>query len=435
MPAPSPLSAPPHIAAAIEQLKAAIRAVDGRKIDEQSTPWAEIEKSIIKLLGGAFKIERPDHQAVALGLAGIYAARLASQQQAFWFPNREALEGAALGFPDALLVVSPFGAVTEALSRGDLSKLDTFAKEIGASLAQARFAATGTAAPAKLSPDDYQRLFDPSFVQFVAIDRTKAKSTWDANVSQLSSDIRSALSRAGTRLPSDARALLEARILTVLQRLEPAKKLREQAERAPRVFELMTHLFATANASGLAPEEFWDGIVFPLLHIGVPAEFPPLEADDVTAFAKGMDPLLLFVDLIPYRSSAPEDGPLGAFAPEEISLLDPSIPPAVAVRLVKLDPKRLKPLLQEFDPDRTRDAIRRFTEHLQRKLGKPASASVDSSPLLEPALKLLADLKRLWSADGSSEMSMRHVTEAEAALEPAVGELRKILQGPRIILL
>jgi hypothetical protein len=424
---------PPHIAAATEQIKAAIRAVDGRSIDEQSTPWVEIEKSIIKLLGGAFKIDRPDHQAIALGLAGIYAARLIQQQNAFWFPNREAVEGAALGFPEALLVVSPFGAVAESLSRGDLAKLDGFAKEIAASLAQARFSAAANGARTKLGPDDYQRIFDPSFVQFVGIDSGKAKTASDASVSQLIADLRDALSRAGARFPSDLRTLLEARLIAVLQRLDPTKKLREQAENAPRVFELMTHLFATASASGLAPEEFWEGVVFPLLHVGVPKDFPPLESDDLNAFAKGMDPLLLFVDLIPYRTSAPEDGPLGAFAPGEVSLLDPSVPPAAAVRLVKLDPTRLKSLLSEFDPGAVRDAVKRFTEHLQQKLGKPAPVAV--SPLLDPALSLLGDLKRLSTGEGGAVLSMRHLTEAEAALEPALSELRKVLQGPRIILL
>src|SRR5229473_2601842 len=405
--APESQIAPPHIASALEQIKSAIRSVDGRSIDELTTPWAEIEKSIIKLLGGAFRIDRADHQTIALGLAGMYAARLSKQHQAFWFPNREALEGAALGFPEALLVVSPFGAVAEALSRGDLAKLDAFASEIAASLAQARFSATGSSALTKLGPDDYQRIFDPSFVQFVAVDPTKAKAIWDANV---------------------------ARIITVLQRLDPARKLREQAEKAPRVFELMTHLFATVDASGLAPEEFWAGVVFPLLHIGAPAEFPPVEDEDLKAFGKGMDALLLFVDLIPYQTSAPEDGALGAFGAGEVSLLDPSMPPSSAARLVKVDPKRLAPLLNALQPGPIREAVNKFTRYLEQK-GNAGPVQSGGSPLLEPALNLLEDLKKLWSVQGGPVVGMRHVTEAEASMEPALAELRKVLQGPRIILL
>ncbi len=425
--------APPQIRAAIEQLKAAARSVDGRAIDEQSTPWSEIERSIIKLLGGAFNIERADHQAVALGLAGICAARLINQHQAFWFPNREALEGAALGFPEALLVVSPFGAVAEALSRGDLSRLDLVAKEIATSLAQARFSPGAAGAPTRLTAEDYRHIFDPSFVQFVAIDPTKAKVSSDAKVGEIILELRNAVSRAGARIPNEARALIDARIIAALERLDRTKALREQAARAPRVFELVTHLFASVGVSGLAPEEFWEGVVFPLLHIGVPADFPPLEAGDLAAFSRGLDPLLLFADLIPYKTSAPEEGPLGAFAANEISLFDPAVP-ASTVRLLKLDPQRLQPPLDALDLAALRAAIQKFTDHLEQKAAPPTAGNSRSSALLKPALELLADLQRLWKTAGPI-ICMRHLTEAEAALEPSVSELRSTLQGPRIILL
>src|SRR5262249_35699236 len=177
-------------------------------------------------------------------------------------------------------------------------------------------------------------IFDPSFVQFVAIDPTKAKGASEKKVGELILELRAAISRADARIPNEARSLIDARVIGALMRLDKAAALREQAAGAPRVFELVTHLFASVEVSGLAPEEFWEGVVIPLLHIGVPADFPPLEAEDVTAFSKGLDPLLLFADLIPYQTSAPEDGPLGAFAASEISLFAPAVP-ASTVRLLK----------------------------------------------------------------------------------------------------
>jgi len=433
MSASSPQGAPLQIRAAIEQLKAATRSVGGLPIDELSTPWREIEKSIIKLLGGAFSIQRADHQAVALGLAGIFAARLISQHQGFWFPNREALEGAAIGFPEALLVVSPFGAVVEALSRGDLSRLDLVAKEIATSLAQVRFSPAAGGSPTRLTAEDYRHIFDPSFVQFVAIDPTKAKGAADAKVGEVILGLRNAISRAGARIPNEARALIDARIIAALERLDGSKALREQAARAPRVFELVTHLFASVGVSGLAPEEFWEGVVFPLLHIGVPTDFPPMESEDIAAFSKGLDPLLLFADVIPYRTSAPEDGPLGAFAAGEISLFDPAVP-ASMVRLLKLNPGRLQSLLDALDLHALQTTVQRFTDHLEQRAGRPPAGNPRSSALLKPAVELLADLQRLWKTAGATTC-MRHLTEAEAALEPSVSELRTTLQGPRIILL
>jgi hypothetical protein len=426
---------PPVVMAALQQLRAAIRSVDRREIDELKTPWAEIEKSIIKVLGGGFEIQRPDHQAIALGLSGIYAARLMAEQQAFWFPNREALEGGALGFAEALLVVAPFGAVADALSHGNLARLDEMSKEIGTSLAKARFspgAAPGV--PAKLTPEDFQRLFDPGFVQFVALDSAKLKSAWESKPPQILNEVRDAFSRIGNKLPPEVRGQLETRLVSLLQRLDPALGLLEQAPRAPRVIELVTQLFAGADATGLAPEEFWQEVALPLLFIGAPAEFPPVERQDLVAFGGGLDPVLLFVDLVPYRVSAPEEGLLGAFGQGDVSLLDSKMGAAGAVRLLKVKADRLRPLLDSFDPARTREALKRFTAYLEAK-GKAPPAQGKAS-LLDPALTLLSDLRRMVTGQKASiDLCVRHTTEAEALMEGAHAELRRSLQGPRIILL
>src|SRR5262249_4896816 len=141
-----------------------------------------------------------------------------------------------LGFPTALLIVSPFGSVAEALSRANLSRLDDFAKEVGNSLAQARFSAAGAAAPTKLSADDYQRIFDPGFVQFLAIDPAKAKTAWDSTISQLIADVRDGFTREGGRLPAYSPTSLDARFIALPQRLYPTRKWLEQGDRVPRVF-------------------------------------------------------------------------------------------------------------------------------------------------------------------------------------------------------
>src|SRR4051794_7672791 len=133
---------PPQIEEALGQLLAAIKQVDQKDVDPVATPWPEMEKSIIKLLGGAFQLARPEHQVVALGLAGMFGARLSHELKAFWFPQRDSLEGASMGFPEALIMLSPFGAVTDALAGGNLSRLDDVLKEIRAALAKVKFSVT-----------------------------------------------------------------------------------------------------------------------------------------------------------------------------------------------------------------------------------------------------------------------------------------------------
>ena len=58
-----PRLVPPHLEDAFAQVNQAYQAVQGSEIDLHKTAWAEIEKGIVKLLGGAFDPRRPEHQA------------------------------------------------------------------------------------------------------------------------------------------------------------------------------------------------------------------------------------------------------------------------------------------------------------------------------------------------------------------------------------
>jgi hypothetical protein len=421
---------PPSIEAAQTHLLEALQKA-GVKTDPLKTPWPDIEKGAIKLFGGPFKPDQPEHQGVALGLAAVFAARLIQEHGAFWFPNRESIEGGAVGFPEALIVLSPFSAVADALSQAKLARLDDIAKDIRTSLAKTKFS-PAAGGPQRLEPIDYQRLFDPGFLQFVRLDPAKAKSTWESTPDKLAREIRDALNRASKDLPAEAKGQLEQQLVGALQRMEQSKSLGEQIERAPRVAELMVHLFATVDGSGAAPSELWEDIVLPLLHIGVPAQMPPLDEDELEVAKKGVDPLFLFLDVVPYATPAPEDGMLGAFKVDELQFPHPNFQQAGSLRMIKLKTDRIKPLLDKLDPPKTQNAVERFAAHVKEKSGVAPQAGGEGPQLLAAALALLQDLKRVISAGG--EICLRRTTEAEAASEGAMNVVRKALQGPKIIL-
>ncbi len=264
---------PSHLEAALAQLTASLARVEGKPVDPVTAPWAAVEAGVIKLLRGPYVPDRPEHQLVALGLAAAFGQRLAAEDKAFWFPMREAPEGAMVGFPEAMLMLSPFTAVTDALARAQLAKLDDVAKDVRRALAEVRFA-PNAGAPVRLSPTDYARLFDPSFLQFVALDKRRLEELWAARPDRLGRDLRDALGRAGTRLAPESRAQLEQQLVGALGRLDQAKGFGEQLEQAPRLAELLADLFAGTHRTGSAPDEFWEDAVFPLLFIGVPEGFP-----------------------------------------------------------------------------------------------------------------------------------------------------------------
>ncbi|MCU0698428.1 MAG: hypothetical protein MUC96_18160 [Myxococcaceae bacterium] len=425
---------PPQLESAFTQVAAALDKLEGRKVDLLKEPWDAVEKGVIKLLGGPFNPQVMEHQVVALGLATAFARRLNADHQAFWFPSREAAEGASLGFPEALIMLSPFGAVLEALATARLARLDDVAKDIRGSLAQVKFGAGGLGgAPQRLHPEDYMRLFDPGFVQVVALDSQKAAQTWTTPPERLAIDVRDAIGRA-QKLPADLKKQMESQLLTALQRMEPGKPLISQVQRAPRVCEVIGLLFGSATSTGSAPEEFWMDVVIPLLFIGAPETFPTLDGQELEAAKQGIDPMLLFLDVVPYQFKAPEDeGLLGAFPGSTLGLPHEGFGSVTNLRLIKVGTEAIKDAIAKFDERQARAALAKFAEHVKKQTGEVKLQGTDEAKqMYDAAMVLLADLKRV--VESGKTVCVRRLTEAEAASEPALSLVRQALSAPRIIL-
>lgn len=424
-----------HLDAATQQLAASLARVTGAPIDLKSASWADIEKGVIRLLLGPFRPEEPEHQLVALGLAGVFAERLIDSDQAFWFPHRETPEGGMLGFPEAVLMLSPFQAVVEALSRGKLERLDEVTADIRRALAQARFAPTG-GAPVRLRPEDYARLFDPGFLQFMLLDPRRTKELWEGRPSVLAADLRAALGRVSAqRMSAEAKTQFEQQIAGSLARLDPARSFGDQVGQAPRLAELMLTLVAATRQTGSAPDEFWEQAVFPLLFTGAPTTFPPLDSQDVEASKQGVDPLALFLDVVPYSSPAPEDGLLGVFPMQEIDVPHPGLAQGGVPRMLVVPGAALRSKLASYDLRATRASLDAFAKYLSEKAGKPIAPSAPGKQMEDAALALLAELKGLLDgAPADAQLVMRRLTETEALSDGALAAVREAMQGPRIIL-
>lgn len=425
---------PPQLDAAFAQVSGAIDQLEGRKVDLTKEPWDVIEKAVIKLLGGPFNPQKMEHQVVALGLATAFARRLNADHQAFWFPSREAAEGASLGFPEALIMLSPFGAVMDALASARLARLDDVQKDIRTSLAQVKFGAGGLGAgPQRIGPEDYMRLFDPGFVQLVALDPVKAGQTWMTPPDRLAIDVRDAIGRA-QKLPPDLKKQMEGQLLTALQRMEPGKPLISQVGRAPRVCEVIGLLFGSTTSTGSAPEEFWMDVVIPFLFVGTPDTFPQLEGQELEAAKQGIDPMLLFLDVVPYQFKSPEeDGLLNAFPGSSLGLPHEGFGAVQNLRLVKVGIDAIKEPISKFDEKKTRECLARFAAEVKKQTGEVALQGQDEAKqMLDAAMVLLNDLKRV--VDSGKDVCVRRLTEAEAASEPALALVRQALSAPRIIL-
>src|SRR5690242_11179079 len=130
------MTTPPAHAAALGELLAALRA---RGVaDPLSAPLAALEVPLRSLLPEPFDLEQPGHAAIALGLGALVGAKLAAERGAFWFPQREAEGGAALGFPEVLLEVRPVELAASALADRSVDELHRFVSALSSRLAAVR---------------------------------------------------------------------------------------------------------------------------------------------------------------------------------------------------------------------------------------------------------------------------------------------------------
>ena len=111
-------------------------------------------------------------------------------------------------------------------------------------------------------PEEYARLFDPGFLQFILVDPRRTKELWDAKPSALSADLRTALAGVGAqRMSAESKTQFEQQIAGALARLDPARSLGDQVGQAPRLAELMVTVVAATKQTGSAPDEFWELIL------------------------------------------------------------------------------------------------------------------------------------------------------------------------------
>jgi hypothetical protein len=435
-------AAPTH--PAVAQLREAFRAVELGDVDPMTAPWSSVEPGVARLLGGPFTPESQEHATIATLVAATFGERIRRDLSGFWFPNRAAPGGVAIGFAEAPMMLSPLELVLQALSRAKLSMLDDVTQDLGGTLARARAETSlgAGAAPPALGPEDYRRMFDPGFVQFACLDMAKVRSVLARTTEEAARDVEDALSRLPAAVPPQVRSSMRDQIAGALKSIPGDQALSAHAGPALPLVELMVLLGAAVETTRFAPAELWQHVLLPLLHIGPAATFPPLDDEERDALRDGADPLLLYVDTVPFRTPSPdEDGLLGVFPPDKLGVVDPCFAAQPTVRMIAVPAGALAPAAAGFDRTALRGAVEAFTRHaVSEAQGSGAKAPNVESGLLTTALELLGELIRTLNAVGEGAagervLCVRRAPEAEAASDATLQELRKAMQASRIILI
>ena len=137
-----------------------------------------------------------------------------------------------------------------------------------------------------------------------------------------------------------------------------------------------------------------ESAVLPSIHIGIPDKFPPLDDDDLANIRKGMEFFSVFIDIVPHKHRADDEGFLGAIPNEALSspYRDKKELQIGKGDWVIIDASHFKKMLLEFDSKRMMDGYQRFVKYLRSNPKVPRRQD-DGMLVAETVTKALADLK------------------------------------------
>jgi hypothetical protein len=337
------------------------------------------------------------HQEIFFNLGAWVGETLRMRHGGFWLFASDDPHSWRLGFSKILLEIAPHVFAERLLRSGPgmgrrlLSEVERIRL-----LHEQQAEADGGKPKDKYAPQHYARLHTVPLAQFMVLDAARTVALWTA---QPAAKLRAAVAAEGKKLPPQNAPVLQ-KIDEALAKLAGDKPAGEQAQDRG-LYEAIAQICGLRRATAPVAVDIMEKVVLPALHMGIPDKFPPLGDDDLANLKKGTDLFAVMVDVVPFKHPAPENGFLGAFAPEEMST-----PYADRLSLelgkgdwVALAPARLRSMLEHFEPNKLLLAFEKFVDYAGKQPGAPRSSDA-SRALAESTARALVDLRGVMGALG-----------------------------------
>ena len=235
----------------------------------------------------------------------------------------------------------------------------------------------------------YIRMHTMPLGQWMVMDLKLLERLWNrAPVRDLSKEIR----KAGKKLPASNLPVVD-KMIEAMAEADPEKPIAGQTgDRG--LFEAVAQVVALRRASPPIAMDVLENMVMPAMHIGVPERFPPLDSDDLAKLRKGIELFALFVDVIPHKFPADDDGFLKCFPYDELATpyKDRTDLDLAKGDWVILNPSKLKEMLLQYDSKRLLAKYDDFVKYLRSNPKAPRRRD-DGRMLAETVARALVDLK------------------------------------------
>lgn len=238
-------------------------------------------------------------------------------------------------------------------------------------------------------PQHYIRLHTVPLGQWMSMDFQNLARLWnEAPVSKLIEELKEKGPRLG---PQNAQVVEQ--VVAALARAKQDQPIAKQTgDRG--LFEAIAQIIALRRATAPIAIDILERVVMPALHVGIPDKFPPLDEDDLANLRKGIELFAFFVDTVPHKYQADDEGFLGTIPHEQLTTpyADRNVLEIGKGDWVVINPAHFVPMLQEFDPQKLLDKYDEFVKYVRSQPDAPNRRD-DGRMLAETAVRALADLK------------------------------------------
>ncbi len=295
-----------------------------------------------------------------------------------------------IGFSKVFLEVAPFmfGEQLLRMGSGAMRRMVTEVEKIREQHAQQREQDHGQSLDRFLS-QHYLRLHTVPLGQWMAMDFANLGRLW---TKEPTSALIAAIKEAGPRLGPQNHQIVD-RVVEALGRANQDKPVAEQtADRG--LFEAVAQIVGLRRATAPVAIDILERVVVPAMHVGVPEAFPPLDDDDLSNLRKGIELFVFFVEVVPHKHQADDEGFLGSIPHDQLSTPygDRNVLEVGKGDWVVVNPGYFIPILKDLDPQKLLEKYDEFVKYVGAQPEAPRRRD-DGRLLAETAVRALADLK------------------------------------------
>ncbi len=337
-----------------------------------------------------FDLERKGHKQLWYTLGAWIGETMRMRHGGHWLFAGEDPRGWRLGFSKIMLEVVPHLFAEQLLKMGPGS-----AKKLLAEVERIRVVHNEQKARDngkemdRFTPQHYVRMHTMPLGQWMVMDFKHLDEFWNKGpVKKLVDEIKT----QGERLGPGNQQVVE-KVVEALLKANQQKPLGEQTgDRG--LFEAIAQIIALRRTTSPIAMDILESLVMPTIHIGLPEEFPELDEDDVSRLHKGLELFALFVDIVPHKYQAWDDGFLGSIPNEDLAT-----PYRDKTKLeigkgdwLIVNPKRFVEMLADYSPDALLERYDAFVKHVADDANAPRRRD-DGRLLAETVARALAEVK------------------------------------------